>query len=90
MHSFLKISVQATMNCLLVCALLPSITACVFEPVPEPIAAAPPPPGYAQPCCYAYPEYPPYYYAPAYGGYYAGPPVTFGVGIGGGGYHHWR
>lgn len=71
-------------------AALVSLSACVYSPYPPPppppvVAAAPAPgPYYAQPCCYAYPEYPAYY-GPAYGS-----SVNLSFGHGGWGGHHWR
>ena len=66
--------------------LLVSLAGCVY--VPEPPPAGPAPGAYyaAPGCCYAYPEYPPYYYGwPTVG-------FMYGGGFrGGGGYHgHWR
>lgn len=68
-----------------------TVSACVYEPYPPPppppVVAAPGP-VYAQPCCYAYSEYPVYgpaYYGPAYGS-----SVNLSFGRGGWGGHHWR
>jgi len=60
-------------------------------PAPAPGSTAPANVTLQQPVVYAAPA--PYYYPPAYPGYYAAPavyaaPVSFGIGIGGGGY--WR
>lgn len=70
-------------------AIVLAMSGCVYDPYPPP-----PPPGpivaapgsyYAQPCCYAYPEYPAYY------GYGPSAAVNLSFGRGGwGGHHHWH
>ena len=50
------------------------LSACVYAAPPPP--PGPPPVAYAAPCCYAYPQYPGYYYGP--------PAVDVGIGFGGG------
>jgi hypothetical protein len=66
-----------------------TMAGCVYEPYPgppppPPVVAAPPPVAYyGQPCCYAYGQYPPYYYS-------SGPNVELAFGHGGGYYHRWR
>ncbi len=61
-----------------------SVSACVAyvppPPPPPPVAYAPPPGAYYAPCCYAYPQYPPYGY----------PAPDVGVGFSFGGGRHWR
>ncbi len=67
-------------------AIVLAMAGCVYEPYPPPpgpVAVAPGP-YYAQPCCYAYPEYPAYY------GYGPSAAVNLSFGRGGWGGHRWH
>jgi hypothetical protein len=70
-----KLTVRGAVRALCVGAGMLSLAACVYAPPPGPYAYAPAP-GYAAPA-------PGYYAAPAYA--YV-PPVSIGLGFGGGGY----